>query len=148
MAVRAFMPNCETKVGAARANGLRGSGLENGMDARRKPFHPVTTKSNPKHAVAPNLLQQDFTAQQPNARVDGGYYVHSDHTGMVVLGGSVGCVFPARHRLGHVREARMSCWWKRPCAWPSRVGVQRTDCSTIRIVAVNIPVEPIGRAQN
>jgi hypothetical protein len=62
------------------------------MDARRKPFHPVTTKSNPKHAVAPNLLGQDFTAERPNARVDGGYYVRSDHTGMVVPGGYVGCV--------------------------------------------------------
>src|SRR5258708_30357089 len=128
MAVRAFMPNCETKVGAARANGLRGSGLENGMDARRKPFHPVTTKSNPKHAVAPNLLQQDFTAERPNARVDGGYYVRSDHTGMVVPGGSVGCVFPARHRLGPVREAPMSCLWERTCSWPWPVRRPRTDC--------------------
>jgi putative transposase len=44
---------------------------ENGMDARRKPFHPVTTRSNPKHAVAPNLLQQDFTAEQPNQKWTG-----------------------------------------------------------------------------
>jgi len=44
---------------------------ENGMDARRKPFRPVTTKSNPKHAVAPNLLQQDFTAERPNEKWTG-----------------------------------------------------------------------------
>lgn len=44
---------------------------ENGMDARRKPFHPITTKSNPKHAVAPNLLQQDFTAERPNEKWTG-----------------------------------------------------------------------------
>lgn len=37
---------------------------ENGMNARRKPYHPVTTKSNPKHAVAPNLLQQDKTRRK------------------------------------------------------------------------------------
>jgi len=44
---------------------------ENGMDARRKPFHPITTRSNPKHAVAPNLLQQDFTAERPNEKWTG-----------------------------------------------------------------------------
>lgn len=44
---------------------------ENGMDARRKPFRPVTTKSNPTHAVAPNLLGRDFTAQRPNEKWTG-----------------------------------------------------------------------------
>lgn len=44
---------------------------ENGMDARRKPFRPVTTKRNPKHAVAPNLLAQDFTAERPNEKWTG-----------------------------------------------------------------------------
>jgi putative transposase len=44
---------------------------ENGMDARRKPFPPITTRSNPKHAVAPNLLQQDFTAERPNEKWTG-----------------------------------------------------------------------------
>jgi putative transposase len=44
---------------------------ENGMDARRKPFHPVTTRSNPRHPVAPNLLQQDFTASWPNEKWTG-----------------------------------------------------------------------------
>lgn len=44
---------------------------ENGMDARRKPFRPITTKSNPKHAVAPNLLAQDFTAERPNEKWTG-----------------------------------------------------------------------------
>jgi transposase InsO family protein len=41
------------------------------MDARRKPFRPVTTKSNPKHPVALNLLAQDFTAEQPNQKWTG-----------------------------------------------------------------------------
>ncbi len=41
------------------------------MDARRKPFRPVTTKSNPKHPVAPNLLAQDFTAERPNEKWTG-----------------------------------------------------------------------------
>jgi putative transposase len=42
--------------------------LENGMSAKRKRRHPVTTRSNPGHAVAPNLLQQDFTAARPNQK--------------------------------------------------------------------------------
>jgi transposase InsO family protein len=44
---------------------------ENGMDARRKRFHPITTKRNPSHPVAPNLLQQDFTASRPNEKWTG-----------------------------------------------------------------------------
>lgn len=44
---------------------------ENGMDARRKPFHPITTKSNPKDRFAPNLLPQDFTARSPNEKWTG-----------------------------------------------------------------------------
>jgi transposase InsO family protein len=43
----------------------------NGLDARRKPWSPMTTKSNPKHSFAPNLLQQDFTASRPNAKWTG-----------------------------------------------------------------------------
>jgi putative transposase len=44
---------------------------ENGMDARRKRFRPITTKRNPKHPIAPNLLQQDFTASRPNEKWTG-----------------------------------------------------------------------------
>jgi putative transposase len=44
---------------------------ENGMDARRKRFHPITTKRNPSHPVASNLLQQDFTASHPNEKWTG-----------------------------------------------------------------------------
>src|SRR5579885_3225034 len=44
---------------------------ENGMDARRKPFRPVTTKSHPKDRFAPNLFQQDFTASRPNEKWTG-----------------------------------------------------------------------------
>jgi putative transposase len=44
---------------------------EQGMDARRKPFHPLTTKQNPKNPVAPNLFQQEFTASRPNEKWTG-----------------------------------------------------------------------------
>jgi putative transposase len=41
------------------------------MDARRKRFRPITTKRNPQHPIAPNLLQQDFTASRPNEKWTG-----------------------------------------------------------------------------
>lgn len=45
---------------------------EHGMDARRrKRFRPITTRRNPAHAVAPNLLEQDFTASRPNEKWTG-----------------------------------------------------------------------------
>jgi putative transposase len=44
---------------------------EHGMSAKRKRRHPITTKSHPGHAVAPNLLQQDFTAERPNQKWTG-----------------------------------------------------------------------------
>jgi putative transposase len=44
---------------------------ENGMNAKRKRRHPVTTKSHPGHAVALNLLNQEFTAERPNQKWTG-----------------------------------------------------------------------------
>lgn len=37
-----------------------------GVAAKMKKRFKVTTRANPKAAVAPNLLQQDFTAESPN----------------------------------------------------------------------------------
>jgi putative transposase len=39
-----------------------------GIVAKMKKRFKVTTRANPKAAVAPNLLQQDFTAETPNQR--------------------------------------------------------------------------------
>jgi putative transposase len=39
-----------------------------GIAAKMKKRFKVTTRANPKAAVAPNLLQQDFTAESPNQR--------------------------------------------------------------------------------
>lgn len=41
------------------------------MSAKRKARRPITTKRHPGHAVAPNLLQQDFTAERPNQKWTG-----------------------------------------------------------------------------
>jgi len=44
---------------------------ENGIHAKRKRRHPIITKSHPEHAVAPNLLQQNVTAERPNQKWTG-----------------------------------------------------------------------------
>ncbi len=44
---------------------------ENGMSAKRKRRHPLTTKSNPGHAVAPNLVHQHVTAERPKHKWTG-----------------------------------------------------------------------------
>lgn len=41
---------------------------ESGIAAKMKKRFKVTTKANPKAKVAPNLLEQDFTADAPNQR--------------------------------------------------------------------------------
>jgi putative transposase len=39
-----------------------------GIAAKMKKRFKVTTRANPKAAIAPNVLQQDFTAEMPNRR--------------------------------------------------------------------------------
>ncbi|MDR3491950.1 MAG: IS3 family transposase [Gammaproteobacteria bacterium] len=41
---------------------------KSGIEAKMKKRFKVTTKANPKAKAAPNLLQQDFTADMPNQR--------------------------------------------------------------------------------
>jgi putative transposase len=41
---------------------------EQGLCAQRPRHHTVTTQSDPEAHVAPNLLQRDFSAEQPNTR--------------------------------------------------------------------------------
>ncbi len=42
-----------------------------GLAARRPRHRTVTTQSDPAAGVSPNLLQRDFTADQPNTRMGG-----------------------------------------------------------------------------
>lgn len=41
---------------------------KNGIQAKHKQQFRVTTKSNPAHPVAPNLLNREFTAEKPNEK--------------------------------------------------------------------------------
>jgi putative transposase len=58
---------------------------ENGMSARRKRGHPITTRSNPGHAVAPNLLQPDFTAERPDQKWTGDFTYIPTAEGLLYL---------------------------------------------------------------
>src|SRR5947209_18690600 len=44
---------------------------ERGLSARRRHQKPITTKSEPGARVAPNLLDQDFTASRPDEKWTG-----------------------------------------------------------------------------
>ncbi len=47
---------------------------ERGLCARRRHQKTITTKSEPGARVAPNLLDQDFTASRRSGEVDGRHY--------------------------------------------------------------------------
>jgi putative transposase len=66
---RGIMSSCKRVARLMRAQGL---------SACRRHHRTITTKSEPGARVAPNVLDQDFTASRPNARVDGRYYGHLD----------------------------------------------------------------------
>src|SRR5947209_6291292 len=44
---------------------------ERGLSARRRHQKPITTKSEPGARVAPNVLDQDFSASRPNEKWTG-----------------------------------------------------------------------------
>lgn len=67
--------------GAFIVRGIRVARLmrEQGLFAKRPRHRTITTKSEPGAQVAPNLLQRDFSADQPNSRMGGRYNVHLDN---------------------------------------------------------------------
>src|SRR4051812_23250501 len=71
LAVPAFTPNSKSRAGAVRGIRIARLMQENGIHAKRKRRHPIPTKSHPEHAVAPNLLQQNVTAERPNQKWTG-----------------------------------------------------------------------------
>jgi len=51
---------------------------ERGLLARRRRHRTITTKSEPGARVAPNLLDQDFTASRRLGEMDGRYHGRVD----------------------------------------------------------------------
>jgi len=85
------------KVGHRRVGHLM---RQNGISVVRIRKHKVTTDSDHKFNIAPNLLDRDFTANQPNQKMGRGYQLCVDARGLVVSGCDPGLAFPACHRLG------------------------------------------------
>ena len=89
---------------------------QNGIAVVRTRKHKVTTDSNHKFNIAPNLLNRNFTADQPNqkwphgdclqspAGNSGRYQLHLDPRGLALSGRGVGPVFSARDRLGGIKQ--------------------------------------------
>ena len=50
--------------------------LYNIHSIRKRAFR-ITTNSNHNYAVSPNILNRDFTADKPNQKVGGRYYLHT-----------------------------------------------------------------------
>ena len=87
---------------------------ENSICVERSKKYKVTTDSNHKFIIAPNLLDRDFYADKPNQKWVGpsrdisygntlpgnGHQLHLDARGLAVSGGYLGFAFPARDRLG------------------------------------------------
>lgn len=63
--IRQAMNNTGESVGIHRIRRLM---LENGLEARRKKLFKTTTRINPKNMVSDNILEQDFSAIEPNQK--------------------------------------------------------------------------------
>ena|SRR5258708_38817039 len=73
---------------------------EQGLSACRRPHRTTTTKSEPGARVAPNLLDQDFTATRPDEKWTGDITAVWTIRGMALPGSRAGSVLPACNRLG------------------------------------------------
>lgn len=74
---------------------------ERGLSARRSRHKTITTKSEPGARVAPNLLDQDFSANRPDEKWTGDITAVWTGCRMAVPGGRAGSVLAASHRLGN-----------------------------------------------
>lgn len=135
---------------------LRGSGLaigrrrvarlmrENSMTARQKRRFKRTTDSLHAFPIAPNLLDQDFTASGPNRK----WVPTSPMYGRE----RVGCIWqPSSISLlggwsaGQPATAFIRNWGFQPCAGRSSYGVRPQGLFTTRTAAANIAPSSIRR---
>lgn len=73
---------------------------ENGLNALQKRRFKRTTNSGHGSPVAANMLDQDFSAEAPNEKWGGGYFLYLDGGRLVVSGHRRRSVFPAHRRQG------------------------------------------------
>ena len=73
-----------------------------GIQAKQSRRFKTTTRRNKAHPVAPNLLDQDFTADRPDQKwLADITYIRTDE-GWLYLAASPGPVLPADRGLGNV----------------------------------------------
>src|SRR5437588_12924177 len=68
MAARVSMQSSKPKAGTVRRKRVARLMREQGLFAQRPRHRTVTTRSEPGAQVAPNLLQRDFSADQPDKK--------------------------------------------------------------------------------
>src|SRR5579875_2501233 len=74
--------------------------------AKRHRRRVLTTRRDPTHAVAPNTLNRDFAAPEPNKKMGRRHYLYPDRTRMALSGGHLGSVFTNRGRMVDVSQLR------------------------------------------
>ncbi len=118
---------------------------EQGLFAQRPRHRTVTTKSEPDALVAPNLLQRDFSADQPNTKwvVDTTYIWTAE--GWLYL--AVVLDLFSRMVVGwSMRPFRMRRWSPTRYAWQWLVAAHSPGYFITRIVGVPIRVRAIKRS--
>ena len=80
---------------------------------QRSKYRPMTTDSRHGGPIAPNRLP---SSRRPTARSSLGHrcHLHPHRPRLVISGRRPGCLYPARHRLGHAPNPRCSSRHRRP----------------------------------
>jgi transposase InsO family protein len=73
---------------------------QNGISVVRTRKHKVTTDSNHKFNIAPNLLDHNFSTDQPNKKWAGDINLYLDPRRLAVSCGDPGLTFTPCHWLG------------------------------------------------
>jgi HTH-like domain len=118
---------------------------ENGLRGRQKRRFKRTTDSEHAWPIAPNIIDQDFSATAPNQKwgVDISYVWTREgwlYLAVVIDPGlrRGRLCFPAVSSVGRSAIGCTAIWRWRPCAKPSSCGDRPKGSFTIRIAAANI----------
>ena len=111
---------------------------ENGLKARQPRRFKRTTDSRHAFPVAPNLLDQDFSAERPNEKWGADISYIWTREGWLYLAPSSSTSTPGPcRRLGGQRPPAQGAGASRLCDEPSRCEDRQPACFTIRTAAAN-----------
>jgi putative transposase len=113
---------------------------EQGLSASRRRHRTITTHSETGARVAPNLLNQEFTASRPNEKWTGDITAIWTYEGWLYL--AVVLDLYSRRVIGWAMAATrgMKRSLSRLSTWHCLLGIRQRVCCFIRIVARSIPV--------